>query len=215
MLRLRRQVEGRICGGITEVEGSENDPKFISLARFAVEQHNKKENAILEFVKVVNAKQQGVAGMLYYITLHAKVGEKVNVYEAKIWERDWLNLIELTEFKLIEGGYCKLEDLPANNSLARFAVDQQNKKNLRRAASTWTGVSNVGGRPRKLSKYNVTDFNKYLIDPTDYNLARLAVDKYNLKKNANLEFVKVVHKKQFSSTGTFYNVTLEAKDGEK
>ncbi|PNX63661.1 cysteine proteinase inhibitor-like protein, partial [Trifolium pratense] len=58
-------------------------------------------NAILEFVKVVKAKVQDVAGVLYYITLKAKVGEKVNVYEAKILEQGWRDLKELTDFKLV------------------------------------------------------------------------------------------------------------------
>ncbi|PNX89614.1 cysteine proteinase inhibitor-like protein [Trifolium pratense] len=93
--------EEEILGGIFEVEGSQSDPTINSLARFAVDQHSKKENAIVEFVKVVNAKIQDVAGVLYYITLEAKVGEKVNVYEAKIWEQSWLDLKELTEFKLV------------------------------------------------------------------------------------------------------------------
>jgi len=55
-----------------------------------------------EFVKVVSAKQQLVAGMLYYITLEAKIGEKVNIYEAQIWDRPWLDLKELTKFKRVD-----------------------------------------------------------------------------------------------------------------
>ncbi|GAU45135.1 hypothetical protein TSUD_131330 [Trifolium subterraneum] len=95
--------ENRILGGIREVEGSVIDPKINSLAHFAIEQHNKEENAILEFMRVVNVKVQDVAGTSYYITLEAKVGENVNVYEANIWERVWINLKELTKFKLIGG----------------------------------------------------------------------------------------------------------------
>jgi hypothetical protein len=38
---------------------------------------------------------------LYYITLKAKVGEKVNVYETKILEQAWIDLKELCEFKLV------------------------------------------------------------------------------------------------------------------
>jgi hypothetical protein len=50
---------------------------------------------------VVNAKQQVVAGTLYYITLEVTDGGKKKVYEAKIWEKPWLNFKELQEFKLI------------------------------------------------------------------------------------------------------------------
>ncbi len=83
------------------VEGSENSLEIQNLARFAVQEHNKKENAVLEFVKVVSAKKQVVSGTLYYITLEATDGGKKKVYETKIWEKPWLNFKEVQEFKLI------------------------------------------------------------------------------------------------------------------
>ncbi|KAK7276632.1 hypothetical protein RIF29_17775 [Crotalaria pallida] len=88
-------------GGVTVVEGSQNDVEIQDLARFAVQEHNKKENTVLEFVKVVSAKTQVVAGKLYYITLEAKEGENKKVYETKIWEKLWLNFKEVQEFKLV------------------------------------------------------------------------------------------------------------------
>ncbi|MQL25257.1 hypothetical protein EI011_24530, partial [Escherichia coli] len=88
-------------GGISVVEGSENSLEIQNLARFAVQEHNKKENAVLEFVKVVSAKKQVVSGTLYYITLEATDGGKKKVYETKIWEKPWLNFKEVQEFKLI------------------------------------------------------------------------------------------------------------------
>ncbi|KEH33700.1 cysteine protease inhibitor cystatin [Medicago truncatula] len=100
------------CGGITEINGSQNCPTIDGLARFAVDQNNKKVVPKKEFVKVVSAKQKLVAGMLYYITLEAKVGEKVNVYEAQIWDRPWLDLKELTEFK-------RVDDDPSTDSFDR------------------------------------------------------------------------------------------------
>jgi len=59
----------------------------------------KKQNAVLEFVRVISAKQQVVAGILYYITLEAKDGETEKVYETKVLEKAWLNLKEVEEFK--------------------------------------------------------------------------------------------------------------------
>ncbi|KAF2290067.1 hypothetical protein GH714_001713 [Hevea brasiliensis] len=56
-------------GGVKEVEGSANSVEINSLARYAVDDYNQKQNALLEFKKVVNAKQQVVAGTIYYITL--------------------------------------------------------------------------------------------------------------------------------------------------
>ncbi|KAJ7964942.1 Cysteine proteinase inhibitor [Quillaja saponaria] len=86
-------------GGIREVEGNQNSLEIENLARFAVAEHNKKENALLEFGRVVDTKQQVVSGTIYYITLEATDGGKKKVYEAKIWEKAWLNFKELQEFK--------------------------------------------------------------------------------------------------------------------
>lgn len=59
------------------------------------------QNALLEFEKVVTAKQQVVSGTLYTITLEAKDGGQKKVYEAKVWEKAWLNFKEVQEFKLV------------------------------------------------------------------------------------------------------------------
>ncbi|KAG5120806.1 hypothetical protein JHK84_039146 [Glycine max] len=122
-------------GGITDVHGAANSVEINNLARFAVEEQNKRENSVLEFVRVISAKQQVVAGVNYYITLEAKDGLIKNEYEAKVWVREWLNSKELLEFKPVNvsstpiGG---ITDVTANSLeidiLARFAVDQHNKK---------------------------------------------------------------------------------------
>ncbi|QCE01556.1 cysteine proteinase inhibitor-like [Vigna unguiculata] len=86
-------------GGLTDIVGAENSIDIQSLARFAVDDYNKNQNAVLEFVRVISAKQQVVAGILYYITLEAKDGETEKVYETKVLEKAWLNLKEVEEFK--------------------------------------------------------------------------------------------------------------------
>ncbi|XP_060172503.1 cysteine proteinase inhibitor-like [Lycium barbarum] len=89
-------------GGITDVPaGSENSVKYQDLARFAVQDFNQKQNALLEFVKVLGVKQQEVAGMMYYITLEAIDGGKKKTYETKIWEKEWEKFKEVQEFKLV------------------------------------------------------------------------------------------------------------------
>ncbi|KAF8026399.1 hypothetical protein BT93_F3015 [Corymbia citriodora subsp. variegata] len=88
-------------GGIHEVEGKENSLEINGLARFAVEEHNKKENTMLQFVKVVNAKQQVVAGTMYYITIEATDCGVEKVYEAKVWVKPWMDFKEVQEFKLV------------------------------------------------------------------------------------------------------------------
>nr|AAS21216.1 cysteine proteinase inhibitor [Aegiceras corniculatum] len=87
-------------GGIHEKEGSANSVEMDELARFAVDQHNKKQNALLEFVKVVNVKEQVVSGTLYYITLEATGGGQKKLYEAKVWVKPWMNFKELQDFQL-------------------------------------------------------------------------------------------------------------------
>ncbi|XP_073063233.1 cysteine proteinase inhibitor-like [Primulina eburnea] len=86
-------------GNVRECEGSQNSIEIEDLARFAVEEHNKKQNALLEFKNVKNVKQQVVAGTMYHITLEATDGGKKKVYEAKVWVKQWMNFKEVQEFK--------------------------------------------------------------------------------------------------------------------
>ncbi|XP_072980787.1 cysteine proteinase inhibitor 12-like [Typha angustifolia] len=86
-------------GAPRDSEGCENSLEIDALARFAVEEHNKKENALLEFARVVKAKEQVVAGTLHHLTLEAMEAGKKKVYEAKVWVKPWLNFKELQEFK--------------------------------------------------------------------------------------------------------------------
>ncbi|KAJ1377479.1 Proteinase inhibitor I25, cystatin, conserved site [Sesbania bispinosa] len=86
-------------GGLRDSQGSQNSAEIESLARFAVDEHNKKQNALLEFARVVKAQEQVVAGTLHHLTLEAiDAGEK-KIYEAKIWVKPWMNFKELQEFK--------------------------------------------------------------------------------------------------------------------
>ncbi|GJM92827.1 hypothetical protein PR202_ga09331 [Eleusine coracana subsp. coracana] len=94
---------GPVVGGIKDSPaGTDNDLHVIDLARFAVEEHNKKANGLLQFEKVVKVKQQVVAGTMYYFTIEAKDGEVKKVYEAKVWEKPWESFKELQEFKPAE-----------------------------------------------------------------------------------------------------------------
>ncbi|KAI3869499.1 hypothetical protein MKX03_033222 [Papaver bracteatum] len=69
-----------------------------SLARFPVDEHNKKENAVLEFGRVLKAKEQVVAGKLHHLTLEViDAGEK-KICEAKVCVKAWENSKELVEF---------------------------------------------------------------------------------------------------------------------
>ncbi|GAB4855940.1 hypothetical protein Ancab_024580 [Ancistrocladus abbreviatus] len=95
-----------LVGGITEKQGAENSLEIESLARFAVDEHNKKENALLGFSKVIKVKKQVVAGMMYYITLEATDGVEKKVYEAKVWVKSWMNFKQVQEFKYLRDASC-------------------------------------------------------------------------------------------------------------
>ncbi|OAY82451.1 Cysteine proteinase inhibitor 12 [Ananas comosus] len=58
-----------------------------------------KMNALLEFGRVVKAKEQVVAGTLHHLTLEAIDAGKKKLYEAKVWVKPWLNFKELQEFR--------------------------------------------------------------------------------------------------------------------
>lgn len=86
-------------GGVQESQGTQNSADIDSLARFAVEEHNKKENALLEFARVVKAEEQVVAGTLHHLTLEVIDAGRKKLYEAKVWVKPWMNFKELQEFK--------------------------------------------------------------------------------------------------------------------
>ncbi|MQL99708.1 hypothetical protein Taro_032435 [Colocasia esculenta] len=86
-------------GGTVDVEGSENSVEAEELARFAVEEHNKKENALLQFSRVVKAKTQVVSGVMHHLTVEVIDGGKKKLYEAQVWVQAWLNSKKLHDFK--------------------------------------------------------------------------------------------------------------------
>ncbi|KVH91525.1 Cystatin [Cynara cardunculus var. scolymus] len=69
-----------VAGGANTVE---NTVEIDTIARFAVDEHNKKQ--------VVNTKEQVVQGKLYIITLEANDGGETKTYEAKV--REWCNIV--------------------------------------------------------------------------------------------------------------------------
>ncbi|KAG9454802.1 hypothetical protein H6P81_007706 [Aristolochia fimbriata] len=105
-LSFRFGICGEVCGvkematvGGVRDSAVANSVEIDELARFAVEEHNKKENALLEFGRVVKAKEQVVAGTLHHLTVEAVEAGKKKLYEAKVWVKPWMNFKELQEFK--------------------------------------------------------------------------------------------------------------------
>ncbi|XP_010245150.1 PREDICTED: cysteine proteinase inhibitor 12-like [Nelumbo nucifera] len=87
-----------LVGGVHDSEGVQNSVEIESLGRFAVDEYNKKQNALLEFGRVVEAKEQLVAGTLHHLTLEVTEAGMKKLYEAKVWVKPWLNFKELQEF---------------------------------------------------------------------------------------------------------------------
>ncbi|GMH28311.1 hypothetical protein Nepgr_030154 [Nepenthes gracilis] len=89
-------------GGVSEDKGFENSAEIEDLGSFAVEEHNKRENALLVFARVLKVKEQVVAGKLYYLTLEAIDAGKKRIYEAKVWVKPWMKFRQLQEFKHVK-----------------------------------------------------------------------------------------------------------------
>ncbi|KMZ56488.1 Cysteine proteinase inhibitor 12 [Zostera marina] len=89
-------------GGVFDSVGFENSAELADLAIFAVQEHNNKENTLLEFSRIVKAKEQVVAGKLHHLTVEVvEAGEKI-LYEATVWVKPWLNFKELTHFNRVD-----------------------------------------------------------------------------------------------------------------
>lgn len=57
------------------------------------------KNGVLEFARVVEAREQVVTGILHHLTVEAIDAGKKKVFEAKVWVKPWLNFKELQEFR--------------------------------------------------------------------------------------------------------------------
>ncbi|KAI3741520.1 hypothetical protein L1987_59194 [Smallanthus sonchifolius] len=91
-----------ILGGLQN-SSSSNTAEIDSLARFAIDENNKKENKMLKLARVVKVHEQVVAGTMHHLTLEVDdddAGIK-KIYQAKVWVKPWLNFKELQEFNHI------------------------------------------------------------------------------------------------------------------
>ncbi|KAL2501975.1 Cysteine proteinase inhibitor 6 [Forsythia ovata] len=86
-------------GGVQDLKEIQNSAEIESIGRFAVQEHNKNENTLLEFARVIKAKEQVVAGKIYHLSLEVIDAGKKKIYEAKVWVKPWNNFKQLQEFK--------------------------------------------------------------------------------------------------------------------
>ncbi|KAM0939004.1 putative Cystatin domain-containing protein [Dioscorea sansibarensis] len=119
-----------------EINGMEiiknTDIYIVYLAKFAVEEHNRKENAHLKFIKVKKATiEQLVEGVIYYITLEASNLDVQQLWQAKVWVKESTGYIELQDFHhVVELKAVNINDStdPYVVDFAEFAVREYNKQ---------------------------------------------------------------------------------------
>ncbi|KAF3781688.1 Cystatin-1 [Nymphaea thermarum] len=94
-------------GGISD-SGSDGDDRthdleIIELAIFAVEQFCLQTPAApIKFSRVVTARTQVVAGIIYYLVIEAVDNKgEIEQFEAMIWVKPWENFRQIVEFKQI------------------------------------------------------------------------------------------------------------------
>ncbi|XP_039119866.1 multicystatin-like [Dioscorea cayenensis subsp. rotundata] len=108
------------------------DNYIVYLAKFAVEEHNGKENAHLTFSKVVKATIDPVVeGVLYYITLEASNLGVLQLWQAKVWVKESTGYIELKDFHhVVELKAVNINDStdPIVVEFAKFAVREYNRQ---------------------------------------------------------------------------------------
>ncbi|KAI7738777.1 hypothetical protein M8C21_021074 [Ambrosia artemisiifolia] len=98
MLRVNLRDEQLTTLGVLKNSSSSNSTDIDSLARFAVEEHNKKQNALLKLARVIKAQEQVVAGTLHHLTLEIEDAGNKKIYQAKVLVKPWMNFKELQEF---------------------------------------------------------------------------------------------------------------------
>ncbi|KAH7435155.1 hypothetical protein KP509_06G052500 [Ceratopteris richardii] len=88
-------------GGIVE---QQNNQEFSNLAKFAVDEHNTRENKQLSFIQLVSSKKQVVSGILYHLIVEVESEGLKKLYEAKVLEKAWQNFKSLESFVPYHGG---------------------------------------------------------------------------------------------------------------
>ncbi|MCO5586653.1 hypothetical protein L7F22_040595 [Adiantum nelumboides] len=85
-----------------EAPTPQNDLEVSDLTKFAINEHNSRQNSDLEYASIVSAHKKVVAVLMYHLKLRASSGGNVNVYEAKLWIKPWENFKLLENFERVE-----------------------------------------------------------------------------------------------------------------
>ncbi|TKY59925.1 Cysteine proteinase inhibitor 10 [Spatholobus suberectus] len=96
---------GGLVGGKTEIADVKTNKEVQDLGRFSVEEHNRrltqsqKEEEVLTFVEVVEAQQQVVSGIKYYMKISAtQSGGDSRMFDSVVVVKPWLRSKQLLNF---------------------------------------------------------------------------------------------------------------------
>ncbi|KFK26534.1 hypothetical protein AALP_AA8G261400 [Arabis alpina] len=94
-------VEGGLLGGWKPIKDV-SDPNVVDIAKYAISEHNKVSKPGLVYEKVVQGKQQVVAGTKYSLVIAAKSrGGGSKNYEAVVWDKPYEKFRKLESFKAV------------------------------------------------------------------------------------------------------------------
>ncbi|CAN7004753.1 hypothetical protein BRARA_C00203 [Brassica rapa] len=127
------------------------------IALFAVQEHNKRENGVVELARVLKATEQVVAGKLYSLTLEViEAGEK-KIYEAKVWVKPWMNFRQLQEFKNVVVPSFTVSDLglKSDGNGFEWRLVSTNDPEVQEAAKH--AVKSIQQRSNSLFPYKLID----------------------------------------------------------
>ncbi|CAJ1971213.1 unnamed protein product [Sphenostylis stenocarpa] len=194
-----------------------NTVEIENVARFAVDQYNKIGRANLVFVRAIHAKKQVVHGFNYFITLEAKDGDIIKVYETKVWA--FSNSKELLEFHVLVRNDTTLTK---TGQIFYVPADTKGGEITRKyGTKVWEFMNS-----EQLLKFHILVGNDTTLPKAGQivdvpvntveieNVARFAVDQYNKNAHANLVFVRTIHAWKQVVKGFNYFINLLAKDGE-
>ncbi|XP_020204069.1 cysteine proteinase inhibitor 10 [Cajanus cajan] len=92
---------GGLVGGRTEIAGVKTNKAVQELGRFSVEEHNRrlKDEEEVKFVEVVEAQQQVVSGIKYYLKISATQADGGSrMFDSVVVVKPWLRSKQLLNF---------------------------------------------------------------------------------------------------------------------
>ncbi|CAN6973585.1 unnamed protein product [Brassica oleracea var. botrytis] len=144
-------------GGFRDSTNNRNGGGEIDdIALFAVQEHNKRENGVVELVRVLKATEQVVAGKLYSLTLEViEAGEK-KIYEATVWVKPWMNFKQLQEFKNVVPSFT-VSDLGLKSDGNGFEWRSVSTKDPEVQEAAKHAVKSIQQRSNSLFPYKLID----------------------------------------------------------